>query len=64
MIVCQTMEINIQQLSEQQIEAVQRKAVRFLKNIKGRTDSAAEIYDMKSMSTIRQACRVSFSFYS
>ena len=58
------MEINIQQLSEQQIEAVQRKAVRFLKNIKGRTDSAAEIYDMKSMSTIRQACRVSFSFYS
>ena len=52
---------------EQQIEAVQRKAVRFIKNLKGISDSVTEILKlsgMKSMSAIRQARRLSFSFYS
>ena len=47
---------------EQQIEAVQRKAVRFIKNLKGRRDFITEnlkLLDMKLMSAIRQARRIS-----
>ena len=52
---------------EQQIEAAQRKAVHFIKNLKGRTNLVAEnlkLLDMKSEGNQRQACRISFSFYS
>ena len=49
---------------EQQIEAVQRKAVRFIKNLKGRRDSVTENLKLLNMKSMGQSDRLVEFFFS